>query len=359
MLRVEGLAKLYGGGAGGVRGLDFAVEAGEFFTLLGPSGCGKTTTLRCIAGLETPDAGTIEIGGRPVFAAARGIAVPTAKRDIAMVFQSYAIWPHMTVGENVAFPLEAQHLKSAEVKRRVADALQMVGLDGMAGRPAPNLSGGQQQRVALARAIVKGASLLLLDEPLSNLDAHLRGEMRRELSELQRRIGITTVYVTHDQEEALSLSDRIAVMQAGAIVELDVPARLYYAPRTAFVARFIGQAELLPCRPVARGDGAVIVETPVGRLVSFCYPEPLEAELSLAVRPEHVELIANPPRGTANLVSGVIEREIFTGKLVEYAVRVGEAVLRAQCTSMTRWAVGAQVTLRVPPERCILVNGAA
>ncbi len=265
MLRVTGLTKVYAGsGAGGVRGVGFAVEAGEFFTILGPSGCGKTTTLRCIAGLEEPSAGDIEIGGRLAYSQARGIGVPTAKRDIGMVFQSYAIWPHMTVGENVAFPLEAQRVPAAEIRRRVDDALALVGLDGLAARPAPLLSGGQQQRVALARAIIKGASLLLLDEPLSNLDAHLREQMRRELRDLQRRIGITTIYVTHDQEEALSLSDRIAIMQDGAIAELDTPGRLYFAPRTAFTAQFIGHAEVWPCRAVARSEGAMVVESPLG-----------------------------------------------------------------------------------------------
>jgi iron(III) transport system ATP-binding protein len=347
MLRLEGLTKRYGGGAnpGGVSGIAFAVEAGEFFTILGPSGCGKTTTLRCIAGLEEPSAGEIEIGGRAVYSHARGILVPTAKRDIGMVFQSYAIWPHLTVGENVAFPLEAQRLPAAEIRRRVGDVLQMVGLDGLADRPAPLLSGGQQQRVALARAIVKGATVLLLDEPLSNLDAHLREQMRRELRELQRRIGVTTIYVTHDQEEALILSDRIAVMRAGSVVELDTPTRLYYAPRTAFAAQFIGHAEVWPCRAVAHADGSVVVESPLGRLVSRCFPDALEAQTSLAVRPEHIE------------IAGVVEREVFSGKLVEYLVRVAGTTVRAQCTSATRWAVGASVTLRLPPERCVIVNG--
>jgi len=360
MLRVESLTKLYGGGAGagGVRGISFAVNAGEFFTLLGPSGCGKTTTLRCIAGLEEPSGGEIEIGGQLVYSHARDVLVPTAKRDIGMVFQSYAIWPHMTVAENVAFPLEAQRVPTAEIRRRVGDALQMVGLDGMAGRPAPLLSGGQQQRVALARAIVKGAAVLLLDEPLSNLDAHLREQMRRELRELQRRIGITTIYVTHDQEEALSLSDRIAVMQHGAIAELDTPARLYYAPRTAFTAQFIGHAEVWPCRAVARGDGTIMVDSPLGQIASRCFPDTLEADTALAVRPEHIEIGIAAPGEAVNVIAGVVERENFSGRLIEYVVRVAGTTVRAQCTSATRWNVGAQVTLRLPPERCVIVNGA-
>ncbi len=357
MLRIAGLTKLYGGSAGGIRDVSFEVEAGEFFTILGPSGCGKTTTLRCIAGLEEPSAGEIEIGGRVVCAPARGIVVPTARRDIAMVFQSYAIWPHMTVGENVAFPLQVQRLKASEITRRVDEVLALVGLDGLAARPAPLLSGGQQQRVALARAIVKGAALLLLDEPLSNLDAHLREQMRRELRELQRRIGITTIYVTHDQEEALSLSDRIAVMQGGAVAELDTPARLYFAPRTAFTAQFIGHAEVWPCRTVSRSEDAMIVDSPLGRLRSQCFPDVVAPQTALAVRPEHIEICDAAAPGEANVIAGVIERETFSGKLIEYVVRVADTTVRAQCTSAKRWAVGAAVMLRLPPERCIVVNG--
>jgi iron(III) transport system ATP-binding protein len=359
MLRIEGLTKLYStAGAGGVRDVSFRVEPGEFFTILGPSGCGKTTTLRCIAGLEEPSAGEIAIGGRVVCAPARGILVPTARRDIAMVFQSYAIWPHMTVGENVAFPLEVQRLPAAEIARRVEDVLAMVGLDGLASRPAPLLSGGQQQRVALARAVVKGAALLLLDEPLSNLDAHLREQMRRELRELQHRIGITTIYVTHDQEEALSLSDRIAVMQGGTVAELDTPAQLYFAPRTAFTAQFIGHAEVWPCRTVSRTADAVIVESRLGRLRSQCFPERLAAQTSLAVRPEHIEICDAARTDETNMIAGTIERETFSGKLIEYVVRIADMTVRAQCTSAKRWPVGAAIMLRLPPERCVLVNGA-
>ena len=360
MLRVSNLTKVYGGGAtaGGVRDISFTVEAGEFFTLLGPSGCGKTTTLRSIAGLEEPSAGEIEIGGRLVYSGGRRVLVPTAKRDISMVFQSYAIWPHMTVGQNVAFPLEARRMPAAKIKQRVADALRTVGLDGLTDRSAPLLSGGQQQRVALARAIVKDAALLLLDEPLSNLDAHLREQMRGELRDLQRNIGITTIYVTHDQEEALSLSDRIAVMQDGRITELDSPARLYYAPRTAFTARFIGRAEVWPCRVVGREEGAMAVETPLGRIVSRCFPDTLGPEISLAVRPEHIEIRPASDATAENVVAGVVARENFSGRLVEYEVRAAGTMVRAHCTSATRWKVGAEVSLHLPPERCVVVNGA-
>src|SRR5579871_2342425 len=223
MLKVTGLTKTFALADGSVRavdGVDFTVADAQCFALLGPSGCGKTTALRCVAGLEQPDGGTVEIGGEVVSDAARGIFVPTYERRIGMVFQSYAIWPHLDVFENVAYPLRVarDRPRAAEIKARVMDVLALVGMQDMARRAAPLLSGGQQQRVALARAIVRRPSLLLLDEPLSNLDARLREAMRRELAALQRRLGITTLYVTHDQTEALSMSSRIAVMEHGSIV---------------------------------------------------------------------------------------------------------------------------------------------
>jgi iron(III) transport system ATP-binding protein len=362
MLRVAGLSKIYGQGRtafAGLKNVSFDVAQGEFFTLLGPSGCGKTTTLRSLAGLEQPSAGEIEINGKLVFSSERRILVPTARRDIAMVFQSYAVWPHMTIGENVAFPLEAQKLPAAQIRQRVEEALAMVGLEGLAARPAPLLSGGQQQRVALARAIVKGAPVLMLDEPLSNLDAKLREQMRRELRDLQRRIGTTAIYVTHDQEEALSLSDRIAVMHGGEIVELDTPTRLYFSPRTAFTARFIGQTDLWPSRIIARSADSLLVESPFGQLRSECFPETLDAAVSLVVRPEHIEIGDVAPAESSNVFEGTIGHVAFSGRLVEYVVRVGETAVRVQSTSGRLWPMGATVRLRLPPERCIVVNGSA
>jgi len=237
-----------------LQGISLEVAAGEFFTLLGPSGCGKTTVLRSIAGLETPTGGAIRIAGDTVFSAEQGINVPPNRRDISMVFQSYAIWPHMTVGANVAFPLEGTRLSRAERNAEVQRALDLVGLGGHAERPAPLLSGGQQQRVALARAFVKNAKLLLLDEPLSNLDAKLREQMRDELRDLQKRVGTTTVYVTHDQDEALAMSDRIAMMRDGRVVEIGSPEDLYLRPRKRFTAEFLGRTVKNPptvshCKP--------------------------------------------------------------------------------------------------------------
>src|SRR5687767_9366409 len=239
MLQVTELRKTFHTDRGGVRAVEdisFTVEEGRFFTLLGPSGCGKTTTLRCLAGLERPESGTIRLDDRVLSGDAR--FVPTHARDIGMVFQSYAIWPHMSVFDNVAFPLEVAEPRPGkpEIARAVAEALALVGLEGLEDRPAPQLSGGQQQRLALARALVRKPKLLLLDEPLSNLDAKLRERMRIELRQLQRRLGITTIYVTHDQGEALFLSHRIAVMHAGKIVQEGAPRDLYREPASGFVA---------------------------------------------------------------------------------------------------------------------------
>ena len=361
MLRVENLTKLYGLGAGGfgVRNVRFSVRAGEFFTLLGPSGCGKTTTLRSIAGLEEPGEGEIEINGQLVYSRAKGVVVPPERRPISMVFQSYAVWPHLTVGQNVAFPLEAQKVRADDIRARVEATLAMVGLGGLADRPAPFLSGGQQQRVALARAIVKGAPILLLDEPLSNLDAKLREDMRGELRQLQRRIGTTAVYVTHDQEEALALSDRIAVMDKGAIVETGTPQQLYFSPDSAFTARFLGQADLWGCRLIGRDGAEVGVDTAWGRVRSRCFPDHLGESLALMVRPEHIEIAESVLAGNVNIFAGIVEDVLFAGKLVEYAVRLGEQRIRVQCTSARVWEAGSRVQLRFPPERCVIVNGAA
>jgi iron(III) transport system ATP-binding protein len=357
MLDVTGLEKRYDRrrvDAFAVRDVSLQVAEGEFFTLLGPSGCGKTTTLRSVAGLEMPDAGEIRIAGTMVFSAARRIALPVAKRDIAMVFQSYAIWPHMTVAENVRFPLDALGVTGAASARRVERALEMVGLGAFRDRPAPLLSGGQQQRVALARAVVKEARLLLLDEPLSNLDARLREQMRVELRDLQRRIGTTAIYVTHDQEEAMALSDRVAVMRDGCVVECAPPQDLYLRPRSVFAARFVGQADLLPCRVVGRGDGLTWLDTPLGRLAS-AGEAPMAETLSLLIRPEHVEIGGADP---LNRLEGVVRRVVFSGRLVEYLVETAHgARLRVQGTSATLRGDGEAISLRLPPERCVVVQG--
>ncbi|MDW8006422.1 MAG: ABC transporter ATP-binding protein [Thermomicrobium sp.] len=239
-VRVQGLSLNFGA-ATILRSVDLVVEDGELFTLLGPSGCGKTTLLRTIAGLERPNAGQIWIDDRLVNDAARGVLVPPEARNVGFVFQSYALWPHMTVAENVAFPLKMRRRPASEIRERVHWALEMVGLAPFASRPVTALSGGQQQRVAIARAIVAQPRLLLMDEPLSNLDADLRREVRDEIRKLQQTLGITTIYVTHDQEEAFAISDRIAVMEAGVVLQVGTPQELYERPAVDFVARFLGQ----------------------------------------------------------------------------------------------------------------------
>src|SRR5487761_2605123 len=271
MLTVRGLTKIYANRfdaqAGGVRDVAFELPTGTFFTLLGPSGCGKTTTLRCVAGLERPDSGFVAVEDRVLFDSAHGVAVPMNQRGIGMVFQSYAIWPHMTVFENIAFPLRVakqRRYDREEIRSLVDRALSTVGLAGYGDRPATRLSGGQQHRVALARAIVHRPQLLLLDEPLSNLDASLREEMRVELRRLQQQIGVTAIYVTHDQAEALAMSDLVAVMEHGRIVQLGEPRAIYFRPANEFVASFIGAANLLDGTAIeavaAGGVGVVRLE---------------------------------------------------------------------------------------------------
>src|SRR5690242_1128795 len=268
-LRVDSLVKRFSADAeraAAVNRISFSVPKGKLFTLLGPSGCGKTTTLRCIAGLERPEEGTISVAGNPQVDAKRDIFVAPHRRGIGMVFQSYAIWPHMTVYQNVAYALEVRRTPRDEVRRRTMEALERVGLAGLAERAAPHLSGGQQQRVALARAIVGRPSLLLFDEPLSNLDAKLRERMRAEIRELQQRLHLTAIYVTHDQAEALALSDTIAVMEAGKILALGSPREIYAAPASRFVADFVGATNIVRGRALGarQADGTAPVETGFG-----------------------------------------------------------------------------------------------
>ncbi|HLN87053.1 MAG TPA: ABC transporter ATP-binding protein, partial [Candidatus Limnocylindrales bacterium] len=244
-LRIQNLYKTFGQVAA-VNRINLEIAEGEFFTLLGSSGCGKTTTLRMVGGLEKPDSGAIYLGDQCLVAPEKNLFIKPEKRHMGMVFQSYALWPHMTVFENVAYPLKLRGIKGREAEKKVADVLALVGLAGLEERPAPALSGGQQQRVALARALVFSPKVLLLDEPLSNLDAQLREEMRRELKSLQQRVHITVIFVTHDQIEALSLSDRIAIMKFGVFEQVGTPEEVYFKPATPFVRDFLGKTFLLP-----------------------------------------------------------------------------------------------------------------
>ena len=368
MLRVEGLTKIFDNStdqiAGGIRDASFTLEPGTFFTLLGPSGCGKTTTLRCIAGLETPDQGVIAVEGRTLFDAKARLNVPVEQRSVGMVFQSYAIWPHMTVAENVAFPFtvsKQRRYSKAEIADGVRRALAIVDLDGFQERPATRLSGGQQQRVALARAVVHEPRLLLLDEPLSNLDAQLRDEMRSELKRLQSKIGITTVYVTHDQSEALALSDRIAVIDRGTITQIGSPQDIYFRPANPFVARFVGATNLLTGRLLGSANGKASVEVLSGRQIQCVVPQGIgdPASVAVSIRPESIRLLARGGAAAAgeNCLSGRVSAVTFLG--ASRRVDVVSDGVNLQVTTPADMALPAdgEVLLVFAPERTVALPG--
>jgi iron(III) transport system ATP-binding protein len=358
MIRVTGLVKEFPGGVRAINNVDFEVPKGSLVTLLGPSGCGKTTTLRSIAGLDEPTSGTIEIGDRMVFDSAQKVLVPANKRRIGMVFQSYAIWPHMTVFDNVAYPLRHGKLKKAEVHERVMTSLELVGLAELAPRRAPKLSGGQQQRVALARALVAEPEVLLLDEPLSNLDAKLRESMRQEIREIQQRLGITTLYVTHDQVEALAISDVVAIMSKGNIVDFGSPQRIYEAPKSRFVAEFIGLANVVPVSDV-HGIGDVLRGAAAMGPMAFSSNERAEpvagapapaGRASVLVRLEDVHISRERPTHQENVWRGTVASALFLGTHFDCVVEVGSQRLRAQVPRSAGLAAGDEVWVRVPPE---------
>jgi iron(III) transport system ATP-binding protein len=358
MIRVRGLVKEFPGGVRAINGVDFEVPKGSLVTLLGPSGCGKTTTLRSIAGLDEPTAGTIEIGDRVVFDSAKNVLVPANKRRIGMVFQSYAIWPHMTVFDNVAYPLRHGKVKKAELRERVMAALELVGLAELAPRQAPKLSGGQQQRVALARALVAEPEVLLLDEPLSNLDAKLREAMRQEIREIQQRLGITTLYVTHDQVEALAISDVVAVMSKGNIVDFGSPQRIYEAPSSRFVAEFIGLANVVPVTNV-EDAGAGLRGTAAMGPMGFsdnARAEPVAGapasagQASVLVRLEDVHISRERPPHQENVWRGTVASALFLGTHFDCVVQVGGQRLRAQVPRSVGLAAGDEVWVQVPAE---------
>jgi iron(III) transport system ATP-binding protein len=373
MLTVENLTKVYGRGeqaGGGIRDASFSLQPGAFFTLLGPSGCGKTTTLRCIAGLERPDDGVIRLADRVVFDAHRRTHVAMNERGIGMVFQSYAIWPHMTVFENVAFPLKARgrSLSREEIRRRVEDSLRRVNLGGYAERNATMLSGGEQQRVAFARAIVGEPKLLLLDEPLSNLDAGLREEMRTELLRLQRTIGITTVYVTHDQTEALTLSDRIAVVDRGRILQVGSPTEIYLRPQSEFVARFVGCTNMLYGRAVgaaptlpAQAGSVLRIEVGLDKALGCIAPAGIGSggEAAISVRPEAIDIVSSGDHGKTagdiNELRGEVAASTFMGVNLRYDVRVAERMLSVVTPPRRVFGIGEAVVLRFPFESAVAV----
>ena len=336
-VQLKNLKKSFGTVAA-VNGVSINIEAGQLATLLGPSGCGKTTTLRMIAGLEVPDQGSITIGDRVIFDKDQSINILPEKRNLGMVFQSYAIWPHKTVFENIAYPLRLRRVPRSQIRDRVKSVLEMLGMGGFEDRPATKLSGGQQQRVALARSLVFEPQLLLLDEPLSNLDAKLREQMRFELKAMQRRIGITTIYVTHDQEEALALSDRVVVMNSGKVEQDGPPNEIYQSPASLFVADFIGKMNFIPVKGLKverEGLASGLLETFNGPIRVFAQtgpaPHPAE-EATLAIRPEKIQLAnskAPDPSDEVNVVPGQVKARAYLGDRLEHMVAVnGNTTLR-------------------------------
>jgi iron(III) transport system ATP-binding protein len=363
MLRVEGLFTEYPNERGEVvkaaQDVSFSVEEGRLFTLLGPSGCGKTTTLRSIAGLERPRAGEISVNGRVVFSSSRGVFVAPNRRGFGMVFQSYAIWPHMTVFQNAAFPLEVgdRRYSRAQIREHVMRVLSAVQLADFSDREATKLSGGQQQRLALARALVMEPALLLLDEPLSNLDAKLREKMRFELKRLQRELRITTVYVTHDQSEALALSFEIAVMNEGRIQQIGRPRDIYERPATQFVADFVGNTNFID-GTVSRSasDDTYVVRSEIGDvMVRTDLPLRGDERVALSVRPEDVELCETRPDGV-NVWQALVEQKVFLGEAIDFRVKVGPRELFSRSHPRLRTPVGGAIFVQVHPEKCVVLR---
>jgi iron(III) transport system ATP-binding protein len=324
----------------------FSVGDKEFFSLLGPSGCGKSTVLRCVAGLEEPSEGEIYIGGTRVNSTADGINVPTELRPIGMVFQNYAVWPHMTVHDNVAYPLKLKKLAKQVIETKLAAALRTVGLERLADRYPSQLSGGEQQRVALARALIKEPEVLLLDEPLSNLDAKLREQMRFELKDLQRRTAIPILYVTHDQSEALAMSDRLAVMNAGRIVQIGVPAEIYARPADRFVADFIGLMNFVPGRILARSGEEATVEFLGSYRLSVIDRSDLNGECVVAVRPEDISLSQTGP------IRCRVEVSNYSGNLIDYKITADGFALRVQTPKTSIYKEGEELGFTI--ERAML-----
>lgn len=360
-LEVVDLVKTYYVGSAAntvVNGVDFQIEEGNFYSLLGPSGCGKTTTLRCTAGLEHADGGSISLAGEVV--SGRGQHIAIDKRDFGMVFQSYAVWPHMTVFENVAFPLRvgSEKVSRKEIASRVDEALALVRLEDFPSRSATTLSGGQQQRLALARALVRRPKLLLLDEPLSNLDAKLRDQMRAELREIQRRLGLTTLYVTHDQGEALSMSNRVAVMNGGRIEQEGTPRDIYQRPTTRFVADFVGRANFIDAVVVETEPGGLAHLSALGSTICVRCPQGVKHgdAVALSIRPENLRLHLSADADRPNLLEGVVRRAEFLGDFVELLVEVGGSLLSVKQAPVDAPRSGQTIYLEFNQETCTVLS---
>jgi iron(III) transport system ATP-binding protein len=352
-LTIDHLSKVFGTGVAAVDDVSFHIERGEVVVLLGPSGCGKTTTLRCVAGLEHPTAGVISIGGAVVSAPAQGLLLPPRLRNIGMVFQSYAVWPHMTVRQNVAYPLRHRHTPKAKRDGKIEEVLDLVGLSAYAERPVVQLSGGQMQRVALARSLVYEPRLLLLDEPLSNLDAKLRLRLRDELRRIIKRTGVTALYVTHDQAEAVVLGDRIGVMREGKLLQMATAATLYNRPADLFVASFTGASNLLNGRVMTRQQEFGLIEAVPGQTLSAWLPSEVKAgePVTIAVRPENVRLGVNGASENA-FTARVIDTRYQGTQTVYELELLGGRIDALELGTLVRYPVGSNVSVVLPPELC-------
>ena len=342
-----------------VAGISFVAPAGQLTTLLGPSGCGKTTTLRCIAGLETPVSGEITFGNERIYSSSQGVNVPVERRGVGMVFQSYAVWPHMTVFENVAFGLKVRRVPRAQLRERVMRSLDMVHLAQRAQDSPSQLSGGQQQRVALARALAYDPEIFLLDEPLANLDARLRDEMRFELREIQRRTGVTALYVTHDQSEAMVLSDQIVVMHEGRIEQVGRPSDIYERPRTEFVASFIGSGSFIPVGHVASENDHFVAATPFGALEFIAGADAAGTARKLFVRSEDLRILPDHSSSAArNVWSGVVVSRTYLGERITLVLTSAGVTLRADVSRQATYREGDTVTVTVDPLQLVPVAAA-
>jgi iron(III) transport system ATP-binding protein len=366
VLKVKALYTEYASDNGTVvkaaQDVSFEVPEGKLFTLLGPSGCGKTTTLRSIAGLERPTSGEIEVSGRAVYSSSRGIFVAPNKRNFGMVFQSYAIWPHMNVFQNVAFPLEVRKVDKQQMRDRVMRVLNAVQLDHLVDREATKLSGGQQQRLALARALVMEPQLLLLDEPLSNLDAKLRDRMRTELKRLQRELNLTTIYVTHDQSEALALSHEIAVMNDGRVVQIGPPRAIYETPSNQFVADFVGSTNFVGGTVTSvEGSGRCVVASAMGEIKAHASEGVAKnSTVIVSVRPEDVELSEQEPSATEgdNIIRATVHSKDFLGEYLDFQVKVGDVVLQSRAHPSLRTPTGDPIYVRIKADKCVAIPSA-
>jgi iron(III) transport system ATP-binding protein len=334
-----------------LRGVDFAIDEGEFFVLLGPSGCGKTTMLRSIAGLERPVAGEILIDGETVYSAERNIFMPPDQRPIAMVFQSYAIWPHMDVFENIAFPLRSGRIKfpDTEVRKRVGDVLDLLGLNGYAERPVTTLSGGQQQRVALARALALQPRIMLMDEPLSNLDFKLQVRLRSQMRELMHQLNLTTIHVTHNQSEALETGDRIAVLDTGETKQIGDPHAIYHRPESEFVARFIGDMNVFYGSVAEVNGEELVVESGLGKLQARAYGPGLAVgdKCAIGIRPEDLTILTSGGNGEDHY-RGRLQNSQFIGEAYVHDVAIGSEVLRVKMHHRENFTIGEDVNVSIP-----------